>query len=88
MKRTEEGGRSRGREMLWSSLLWAIGGFAVYVLSYGPVVWIEPKIGSKQVRSILEGTYAPANYVLFETPLRPFGDWYVSMWVDLSPVVQ
>jgi hypothetical protein len=84
MKQTGQEGRSRGRELLWSSLLWLLAGFAVYVLSYGPAVWIEPKIGNKHVRSMLERIYVPAGYVLFETPLRPFADWYVSVWVDLS----
>src|SRR5205823_3872346 len=46
MNETREESKSRGKEILWSSVLWLVGGFAVYVLSYGPAVWIEPKIES------------------------------------------
>ena len=85
MNETREENKSRGKEILWSSVLWVVGGFSVYVLSYGPAVWIEPKIESKKIRSIIEAAYIPAAYVLFETPLRPFAEWYVGMWVDVSP---
>ncbi len=75
--------KSRAKEMVWSFFLWLLGGSLIYVLSYGPAVWIEPKIESKKVRSIIEAAFLPAGYVLFATPLRPFGVWYVSMWVPV-----
>ena len=68
---------------MWSCSFWLMGGALVYVLSYGPAVWLEPKVESKSARSLIEAAFAPAGFVLFDTPLRPFGVWYVSMWVPV-----
>jgi len=71
------------REFWWTCFHWIVGGFLVYLFSYGPAVWIEPSIENKNIRSVLESVFVPAGYVLFETPLRPFGVWYVSRWVPI-----
>jgi hypothetical protein len=75
--------KARGVEILWSFSFWLLGGVLVYVLSYGPAVWLEPKIESKNIRSLMESAFVPAGYLLFNTPLRPFGVWYVSKWVPV-----
>ena len=65
-------------------LLWMFVVLVIYVLSSGPAVRLHQKTTNAGLRSALNVFYMPLGFLIKETRLRPMGEWWLSLWVDLS----
>jgi len=81
-KRETKDDRGIGSFLFWTFLV-----AVTYILSTGPAAWISRKFDNSQATSFLGTIYAPAASLLLDTPLRPFGVWYLGKWIDLYPVI-
>ena len=78
-RRDAEGGTGTGHLVLW-----AFFALVVYILSIGPAVWLHQKMPSAGLKSVLNVIYMPLGFVIKETPLRPVGEWWIRLWIDLG----
>jgi len=68
------------RRWPWAAMLLL---FAMYVLSIGPIVWLQ-KNGYLSINSyiaILGTVYLPVLWLYGSKPLGRVLDWYLSLWV-------
>ena len=76
-QRDTERGKGIGNLVLWASFV-----LVAYVLSIGPAALLHRKTASAGLKTVLEFSYVPVEFLIKETPLRPVGDWWISLGVE------
>lgn len=81
--RTHRGDPRRSRSGMWIVVLFTLP--VLYVLSLGPVAWIESRFGpfSDGVRTVVIVFYYPLSLLFkYEVPgVEPALDWYVGLFL-------